>query len=287
MRCACNNDRAATEPTPVRAWFALLSGDGSPSCSRKHARTDFGASGPGCRGGRRFPHQSPTAPDAAPGDEVGRSVKQPCDLRICAVEPRGLEPLTPCLQSRCATNCAKAPRRLAEPAGEQTSVLGDVVGGLGPERLLGLARVELLLREDGAADGDQDEQELLHLLLLSLSNLMANAAPAAISRTRRIFFIGVSYGCRWIGGVGLTGLEPVTSSLSGKRSNRLSYRPGNGRGWACDRGGTLPQQIGAPKTVRRRLERSPRDVVGHRPAAQFWSSARVTSIPPSSAADML
>ena len=25
------------------------------------------------------------------------------------VEPRGLEPLTPCLQSRCATNCAKAP----------------------------------------------------------------------------------------------------------------------------------------------------------------------------------
>ena len=28
------------------------------------------------------------------------------------VEPRGLEPLTPCLQSRCATNCAKAPGRL-------------------------------------------------------------------------------------------------------------------------------------------------------------------------------
>ncbi len=25
------------------------------------------------------------------------------------VEPRGLEPLTPCLQSRCATNCAMAP----------------------------------------------------------------------------------------------------------------------------------------------------------------------------------
>src|SRR3954447_24070309 len=29
---------------------------------------------------------------------------------IQVVEPRGLEPLTPCLQSRCATNCAKAPR---------------------------------------------------------------------------------------------------------------------------------------------------------------------------------
>src|SRR5829696_578095 len=27
------------------------------------------------------------------------------------VEPRGLEPLTPCLQSKCATNCAMAPRQ--------------------------------------------------------------------------------------------------------------------------------------------------------------------------------
>ena len=37
--------------------------------------------------------------------------KRPCtaDLRV---EPRGLEPLTPCLQSRCATNCAMAPGRL-------------------------------------------------------------------------------------------------------------------------------------------------------------------------------
>ena len=26
-----------------------------------------------------------------------------------SVEPRGLEPLTPCLQSKCATNCAMAP----------------------------------------------------------------------------------------------------------------------------------------------------------------------------------
>ena len=29
----------------------------------------------------------------------------------------------------------------------------------------------------------------------------------------------------WVGWVGLRGLEPRTSSLSGKRSNRLSYRP--------------------------------------------------------------
>ena len=40
-----------------------------------------------------------------------------------AVEPRGLEPLTPCLQSRCATNCATAP---SGPGGS------DLVAGLGP-----------------------------------------------------------------------------------------------------------------------------------------------------------
>ncbi len=39
------------------------------------------------------------------GDECARVSN---DERL--VEPRGLEPLTPCLQSRCATNCAKAPR---------------------------------------------------------------------------------------------------------------------------------------------------------------------------------
>jgi hypothetical protein len=31
------------------------------------------------------------------------------DKDIHRVEPRGLEPLTPCLQSKCATNCAMAP----------------------------------------------------------------------------------------------------------------------------------------------------------------------------------
>ena len=28
---------------------------------------------------------------------------------VRGVDPRGLEPLTPCLQSRCATNCAMGP----------------------------------------------------------------------------------------------------------------------------------------------------------------------------------
>ena len=34
----------------------------------------------------------------------------------------------------------------------------------------------------------------------------------------------LSYAPRW-GLVGLTGIEPVTSSLSGTRSNQLSYKP--------------------------------------------------------------
>ena len=35
-----------------------------------------------------------------------------------------------------------------------------------------------------------------------------------------------------LGMVGLTGLEPVTSALSGRRSNRLSYRPAAPKGTA-------------------------------------------------------
>src|SRR5262245_59471205 len=41
--------------------------------------------------------------------------------------------------------------------------------------------------------------------------------------------------------VGLRGLEPLTSSLSGKRSNRLSYRPG-GTGAGYRKAGTRPKR---------------------------------------------
>ena len=32
-----------------------------------------------------------------------------CSRKTLWVDPRGLEPLTPCLQSKCATNCAMGP----------------------------------------------------------------------------------------------------------------------------------------------------------------------------------
>ena len=53
------------------------------------------------------------------------------------------------------------------------------------------------------------------------------AAAAAVAATARYFFMPSLHDAdaEITACVGLTGLEPVTSSLSGKRSNRLSYRP--------------------------------------------------------------
>ena len=60
------------------------------------------------------------------------------DLRILVVEPRGLEPLTPCLQSRCATNCAKAPDgRLATGADYSVEE-----GGVDGELMLSVASAQ-------------------------------------------------------------------------------------------------------------------------------------------------
>src|SRR5690606_4909928 len=50
-------------------------------------------------------HQGRTADSGTQTNNVVGLNNDPLVL----VEPRGLEPLTPCLQSRCATNCAKAP----------------------------------------------------------------------------------------------------------------------------------------------------------------------------------
>lgn len=49
-------------------------------------------------GGKEAKREHPTSSDVA------------CSRKTLWVEVRGLEPLTPCLQSRCATNCAIPPR---------------------------------------------------------------------------------------------------------------------------------------------------------------------------------
>ena len=121
------------------------------------------------------------------------------------MEPRGLEPLTPCLQSRCATNCAMAPSDHGPARVRPVHLGGCLLRGvrrLGPEVLLGLLGLELPLDCRGADGRHDEEQELLH-----------GPSPSLAEQPRGS------------GLVGLTGLEPVASSLSGKRSNRLSYRP--------------------------------------------------------------
>src|SRR5665647_1028191 len=81
------------------------------------------------------------------------------DLAIW-VEPRGLEPLTPCLQSRCATNCAMAPRA---PARERLAVGSlDVVGDLGPQVALALLLRVLAVEDVPRTHTKQCDEELLH-----------------------------------------------------------------------------------------------------------------------------
>lgn len=112
-----------------------------------------------------------------------------CEYRPLAtlVEPRGLEPLTPCMQGRCATNCATAPLR------SYWSTLWVAVS-----------------------------QSVFSCVLAWCC--LYHHAVAIATVMRMVRFIGVPFAlCGWC--VGLTGIEPVTSSLSAKRSNRLSYRP--------------------------------------------------------------
>ena len=78
--------------------------------------------------------------------------------------------------------------------------------------------------------------------------------------------------------MGLRGLEPLTSSLSGKRSNRLSYRPGAGTG-------ERPRWGATPETT-------PGDLRGQNPSAppgtaRGQSSVRVIRMPPTRAEQML
>lgn len=73
------------------------------------------------------------------------------------VELRGLEPLTPCLQSRCATNCATAPGvgRADDPGSPS-----EPVGGLRPRR--GRCRAAAGDRPGDPCESQGERQKLRH-----------------------------------------------------------------------------------------------------------------------------
>ncbi len=118
----------------------------------------------------------------------------------------------------------------------------------------------------GAPDDAEDREALLSAADACSTPPSAAGGTASSRPSRRVRPV-------W---VGLRGLEPLTSSLSGKRSNRLSYRPASHRPGKPGRRERLPHRGSAAQTGRPVLA-----------TAQRSSSARVTSRPPSSAAARL
>ena len=99
-------------------------------------------------------------------------------VKTLIVEPRGLEPLTPCLQSRCATNCAMAPQSgpppgsreadrapalAAREVGGRFSGRGNRVGRLGPEVLLRLVGLDLPVDQQTADGSHCEQKQFLHV----------------------------------------------------------------------------------------------------------------------------
>ena len=63
---------------------------------------------------------------------------------------------------------------------------------------------------------------LARQVLSQLSYTPTDAVPSSVVSFVSFLFDGLS---RWLSPMGLSGLEPPTSRLSGVRSNRLSYKP--------------------------------------------------------------
>ena len=102
--------------------------------------------------------------------------------------------------------CPRGDVQLCCTVVNRTEPVSNLVRGLGPEVLLGLLVLELLADSQDAGSSSDHQQELSHgQHSFALLVVRQGDAKAMV--------------------VGLRGLEPLTSSLSGKRSNRLSYRP--------------------------------------------------------------
>ena len=128
------------------------------------------------------------------------------------VEMRRIELLTPCLQGRCSPSWATPPnfiRYFVKTPWHTLSIVCVVLPRL-------------------SWNYSQPSPQLLSsiLSLFGLLDKLQNRYSLDFLRRRRVFLyarLRKNSKCAIL--VGLSGLEPPTSRLSGVRSNRLSYRP--------------------------------------------------------------
>ena len=110
-------------------------------------------------------------------------------------------------------------------SGYSSNILSGLSDLLFPSKL-GKApqSAQRLLSELLSGDGEIRTLDplLARQVLSQLSYTPTDAVPSSVVSLVSYLFDGLS---RWLSPMGLSGLEPPTSRLSGVRSNRLSYKP--------------------------------------------------------------
>ena len=111
-------------------------------------------------------------------------------------------------------------------SGYSSNILSGLSGLLCSSKLEKASQpIQRLLSELLSGDGEIRTLDplLARQVLSQLSYTPTDAVPSSIVSLYLLFLLdGLS---RWLSPMGLSGLEPPTSRLSGVRSNRLSYKP--------------------------------------------------------------
>ena len=110
-------------------------------------------------------------------------------------------------------------------SGYSSNILSGLSGLLCSSKLEKASQpIQRLLSELLSGDGEIRTLDplLARQVLSQLSYTPTDAVPSSVVSLVSFLFDGLS---RWLPPMGLSGLEPPTSRLSGVRSNRLSYKP--------------------------------------------------------------
>ncbi len=110
-------------------------------------------------------------------------------------------------------------------SGYSSNILSGLSGLLCSSKLEKASQpIHRLLSELLSGDGEIRTLDplLARQVLSQLSYTPTDAVPSSVVSLVSFLFDGLS---RWLPPMGLSGLEPPTSRLSGVRSNRLSYKP--------------------------------------------------------------